>query len=194
MAATRAVFCGRWTLQFCSPFELPIRNYHVYKYLCGVIYSSRRCLSNEAVGEMSETKPPQSRNLFEVYQSNSSLLTKSRDKRKPYTEEDANREIRRQQRLLRKAPAQIKPGKYPWTSGSKRVGAIGVKLGMSALWLKDGRRMAVTLIQVREIVRNFVTTMLFSDANYCFLAPILSLTTPPSESDLVGTRSLDGWE
>ena len=162
MAATRAVFCGRWTLQFCSPFELPIRNYHVYKYLCGVIYSSRRCLSNEAAGEMSETKPPQSRNLFEVYQSNSSLLTKSRDKRKPYTEEDANREIRRQQRLLRKAPAQIKPGKYPWTSGSKRVGAIGVKLGMSALWLKDGRRMAVTLIQVREIVRNLVMRIIAS--------------------------------
>ena len=34
-----------------------------------------------------------------------------------------------------------------WTPSSRRVGAIALKLGMSHLWLKDGGRVAVTLLQ-----------------------------------------------
>lgn len=37
-----------------------------------------------------------------------------------------------------------------WTPSSRRVGAIALKLGMSHLWLKDGNRMAVTLLQARN--------------------------------------------
>ncbi|EDO33905.1 predicted protein, partial [Nematostella vectensis] len=37
-----------------------------------------------------------------------------------------------------------------WQKSSKRTGAVGVKLGMSALWLKDGRRLPVTLIQIKD--------------------------------------------
>lgn len=37
-----------------------------------------------------------------------------------------------------------------WTPSSRRVGAIALKLGMSHLWLKDGVRVAVTLLQARN--------------------------------------------
>jgi len=37
-----------------------------------------------------------------------------------------------------------------WTPSSRRVGAIALKLGMSHLWLKDGGRVAVTLLQVER--------------------------------------------
>ena len=39
-----------------------------------------------------------------------------------------------------------------WTPSSRRVGAIALKLGMSHLWLKDGGRVAVTLLQVSNFV------------------------------------------
>ena len=45
--------------------------------------------------------------------------------------------------------------KREWTPGSKRVGAIGVKLGMSCLWLKNGSRIGVTLVQVRGLCQNY---------------------------------------
>jgi len=37
-----------------------------------------------------------------------------------------------------------------WTPSSRRVGAIAIKLGMSQLWLTNGRHMPVTLLQVRS--------------------------------------------
>ena len=45
-----------------------------------------------------------------------------------------------------------------WTSASRRVGAIALKLGMSHLWLKDGSRVAVTLLQARKSWCTWVTT------------------------------------
>lgn len=39
---------------------------------------------------------------------------------------------------------------HPWEPGSSRVGLIAVKLGMMPLWTKDGRKHAVTLLQVQD--------------------------------------------
>lgn len=35
-----------------------------------------------------------------------------------------------------------------WTENSRRAGTVGMKIGMSLLWRKDGRPMRATLIQV----------------------------------------------
>ena len=53
------------------------------------------------------------------------------------------------------APAQSEPTQPAtqslWTPSSRRVGAIAIKLGMSHVWLTDGRHVPVTLLQVRII-------------------------------------------
>ena len=38
----------------------------------------------------------------------------------------------------------------PWKRGSLRCGAVGVKLGVHYMWLKDGSRVATTLIQILD--------------------------------------------
>uniref|UniRef100_A0A7M4FUB5 Large ribosomal subunit protein uL3m n=2 Tax=Crocodylus porosus TaxID=8502 RepID=A0A7M4FUB5_CROPO len=39
---------------------------------------------------------------------------------------------------------------HPWEPGSKRVGLVGLKLGMMPLWTKTGERHVVTLLQVQD--------------------------------------------
>ncbi|XP_051818684.1 39S ribosomal protein L3, mitochondrial [Antechinus flavipes] len=39
---------------------------------------------------------------------------------------------------------------HPWEPGSVRVGLIALKLGMMPLWTKDGKKHAVTLLQVQD--------------------------------------------
>lgn len=88
------------------------------------------------------------KNLFEVFAKNQSLSAAKAQETNIYTTEAIEQEVKRQGRRQRSKSIKIDPSKVGWTSGSKRVGAIGVKLGMSALWLKDGRRVPVTLVQV----------------------------------------------
>ncbi|KAM9838759.1 large ribosomal subunit protein uL3m [Aulostomus maculatus] len=40
--------------------------------------------------------------------------------------------------------------RHQWTEGSRRVGLIAVKLGMSPLWTKTGERHVVTMLQVQD--------------------------------------------
>ena len=51
-------------------------------------------------------------------------------------------------------PQDVEPEKATWSEGCKRVGAIGVKLGMMPLWLKNGQRVPVTLVQVIIVYRS----------------------------------------
>lgn len=38
----------------------------------------------------------------------------------------------------------------PWQPGSMRCGAVGIKLGVQYLWLKDGQRVSATLVQILD--------------------------------------------
>ncbi|KAK3727543.1 hypothetical protein QZH41_018646 [Actinostola sp. cb2023] len=100
--------------------------------------------------DLSPTSNQAPKNLFEVYANNHSLLTGKKQELKSLTREDVEKQVKRQGRLKRYKSVRIDPSQVAWTSGSKRVGAIGIKLGMSALWLKDGRRVPVTLVQIKD--------------------------------------------
>ena len=98
----------------------------------------------------SDDKP---RNLFEVYQKNSHWMnvykrsTVIHDKIDPVV-------IQKKFQNERDAVTAVDIEKYinknktEWTPESVRFGAIGVKLGTSVLWTKDGFRHPCTLIHV----------------------------------------------
>ena len=108
----------------------------------------------------------QPRNLFEVYEKNPHWLGVYQ--RHPVIKEKLTveqfREIRKKEdakQVRVKLPEFINPKTSEWTETSKRVGAIGEKVGGSTMWTKDGKRHYVTLVQVSKTIRNrliFLTT------------------------------------
>ena len=157
MAASRGPLCIRWAFNFriFSSTHLPINrisapalNINTYRT---IFSTQKRFYCSNPVSDEAETNDVKStspRNLLEVYKSEPSLLRGPRNVLKPLPEEHVEQEIKKSRRVRSRRPVKINPDKVGWTTGSKRVGTIGVKLGMSALWLKDGRRMPVTLLQV----------------------------------------------
>lgn len=128
---------------------LLIRKHNVCHSLsfCSRYFSSE--INDSDTVKMTDSSTTAPRNLFEVFASNENLLTGKKRDLDVLSREDLELELKRQGRRQRNRRVKIDPSKVAWTSGSKRVGAIGIKLGMSALWLKDGRRVPVTLVQVR---------------------------------------------
>ena len=104
-------------------------------------------------------KTTQPRNLFEVYEKNPHWLgvyqrhpvIKEKLKLEQFTE-IRKKEDAKQIRV--RLPEFIDPKTSEWTETSKRVGAIGEKVGGSTLWTKDGKRHYVTLVQVRKAIKN----------------------------------------
>lgn len=113
--------------------------------------------------ENQETNTGSARNLFEVFLNNPSLLNAAKPKRDLSSPETVEQEIKQREKALRVKKLRINPHIVKWKPSSKRVGAIGVKLGMSALWLKDGRRVPVTLIQVSRKWLSLVSSMILFD-------------------------------
>lgn len=86
---------------------------------------------------------------MEVYQAEPNLLHGPRKLLKPLPDDYIEQEIEKSNKIRFRTPVPIKPHEAKWTPESKRVGLVGVKLGMSALWLKNGTRKPVTLIEVK---------------------------------------------
>lgn len=107
-----------------------------------VVQQQRRCNS---------TEPP--KNIFEVYQKNSHWLGVY--KRHEVVKEKI-KSLELEQKIVnekhRLAPIDlhkyIENNRTEWTPDSRRVGAVGIKLGTTVLWTKEGFRHACTLIQV----------------------------------------------
>lgn len=155
MAGSRGPLCVRWAFRIFSSTHLPINRIRVpalniNTYRTAISTQKRFYCSNPGSdeAETNDVKSTSPRNLLEVYKSEPSLLRGPRNVLKPLPEEYVEQEIKKSRRVRSRRPVKINPDKVGWTTGSKRVGTIGVKLGMSALWLKDGRRMPVTLLQV----------------------------------------------
>ena len=83
--------------------------------------------------------------MFEFYKKNPEFL-KQRERMK--IEFNLEKQVSEEKGKERREPPAIEPENATWTEGCKRAGAIGVKLGMMPLWLKNGERVPVTLVQV----------------------------------------------
>lgn len=119
---------------------------HFKRIFSVVLTSSRRCNSTDH-------EPP--RNLFEVYQKNSHWMNvyKRHEVLKDKIQlGELEQKITTEHRRLSPVELQhyIESNRTEWTPNSRRVGAIGIKLGTSVLWTKEGFRHACTVIQVNN--------------------------------------------
>ena len=159
MAACRGSLCIRWSLRiFCDnvlPFSR-IRASAIRKNTSGLFYARQRRFycAKPQTDEGEKSKDSSSpRTLLEVYQAEPNLLHGPRKHLKPLPDDYVEKEIEKSNKIRFRTPVPIKPHKAQWTPDSKRVGLVGVKLGMSALWMKNGTRKPVTLIEVVIIIK-----------------------------------------
>jgi len=95
------------------------------------------------------------RNIFELYAKNSHWMGVHQRhplKSEPLTNEIIEKRIQeeRERNIALDLESLIDPKSAVWTPESKRVGAIGLKLGCTSMWTKEGLRHAVTLIQIKD--------------------------------------------
>ncbi|XP_047134436.1 large ribosomal subunit protein uL3m isoform X2 [Hydra vulgaris] len=99
------------------------------------------------------TRKNNNQNLFDIYKKNPSWLGVY--KRHPILKEKIDQSAIREKFLLEKKKeiklnlsSHIDPLNAKWTPESIRVGALGIKLGVSVLWTKNGFCHMVTLVQL----------------------------------------------
>ena len=104
------------------------------------------------------SKENKHRNLFELYKNNPNWLGVY--KRHPVLNDKIDQSAMQKKVLLEKKketklhlPSHIDPVNEKWVPKSIRVGAIGIKLGVSVLWTKNGFCHMVTLVQVQIIIQ-----------------------------------------
>ena len=114
-----------------------------FRCLGKTVYKRHRFFSTTS-SNPAEDEPKLPTTMFEYYQKNPGFL-KQRGENAKF---DLEKELEEEREKDTRAPPVIDPENATWTEGSKRVGAIGVKLGMMPLWLKNGERVPVTLVQV----------------------------------------------
>ena len=90
------------------------------------------------------------KNLLEAYHKKRIIDEKTLNDLGPKQFKDLKEilEEERKKVILRYTETEIKQD--VWTEKSRRTGAIGMKIGMSLLWRKDGRPVRVTLLQVQR--------------------------------------------
>ncbi|XP_002162736.2 large ribosomal subunit protein uL3m isoform X1 [Hydra vulgaris] len=101
------------------------------------------------------TRKNNNQNLFDIYKKNPSWLGVY--KRHPILKEKIDQSAIREKFLLEKKKeiklnlsSHIDPLNAKWTPESIRVGALGIKLGVSVLWTKNGFCHMVTLVQIKD--------------------------------------------
>jgi len=116
------------------------------------LQQATKCFTRHASSTSKETKP---RNLFEVFSKNPHWLgvyNRNPTKKEPLSREIIDESLAREKEKnsLVDVESFIASHRAEWTQQSHRVGAIGMKLGHSSLWSKDGKRHNVSLIQVKD--------------------------------------------
>ena len=154
MAASRGLLCLRWTLRIFSSNNVLLNRTALKTNTCGIIFSTQRrfyCVDAQSDEENSCTDPPP-RTLLEVYQTEPALLHGPRKPVKPLSDDYVEKELEKSREIRSRTPLPINPHEAQWTPESKRAGLIGVQIGMTALWLKDGKRKPVTLVEVIMVI------------------------------------------
>ena len=156
-ASSRGLLCLRWTLRICSSSSGPYNKIGTPALkinTCGRIFSTQRrfyCADAQSDEEKTSTDSPP-RTLLEVYQTEPALLHGPRKPAKPLSDDYVEQELEKSREIRSRTPLPINPHEAQWTPESKRSGLIGVKIGMSALWLKNGNRKPVTLVEVIMVI------------------------------------------
>lgn len=117
------------------------------RFIFSFLKLQKSSLSNNVIAE--------SRNLFEVYENNPHWLgvyERHPVVKQKFAKQDLKYIIEEEsvKQISLSLPELIDTQSSKWSETSKRVGAIGTKLGGSTLWTKDGKRHYVTLVQIRD--------------------------------------------
>ena len=153
MAASRGLLF-KWTLRSFSSNNVPLNRIGASALktnTCRVIFSTQRrfyCADAQSDEENTTSTDSPPRTLLEVYQTEPALLHGPRKPLKPLSDDYVEKELGKSREIRSRTPLPINPHEAQWTPESKRAGLIGVKIGMTALWLKDGKRKPVTLVEV----------------------------------------------
>ncbi len=112
---------------------------------------SARTLSTVTKVEIEDSQGKVKKSLYDVYLEKKAEREPLRPR--PITEEgpvinDLATRMEEERKKIVKKDLDIKLEKREYTEKSVRAGAVGVKIGMSTLWRKDGKRVLVSLIQV----------------------------------------------
>jgi len=157
MAASRGLLCFKWTLRTFSSNSIPVNRAGILASKTNtlrILFSTQRrfyCADAQSEEEKTSTDL-QPRTLLEVYQTEPALLHGPRKPLKPLSDDYVKQELGKSREIRSRTPLPINPHEAQWTPESKRAGLIGVKIGMTALWLKDGKRKPVTLVEVIMVI------------------------------------------
>ena len=111
------------------------------------IFLTSRPFSTAVKVELGKQDETQHRNLYEIYHKKKMIDEQSDEKFGPILKNFETRlQEERQKDTTKELNIELK--QREWTQSSVRAGAVGVKIGMTYLWRKDGMPTRATLIQV----------------------------------------------
>ena len=111
------------------------------------IFHTTRPLATAVKAEFGKQDESKHRNLYEIYHRKKIIDEQSDEKFGPILKDFETRLQEEKQKDITKE-LNIELKKREWTENSVRAGAVGVKLGMTYLWRKNGKPTRATLIQV----------------------------------------------